>query len=815
MKKTFLFAYFILLSECLHAQTNSDSLLRIVQQGRADTAHVMALLGLAKFELEAPEPTRNLGKALQYEQQAIALARKIGFVQGQGRALLWENDYFELLGRSAEQTKRLEAAVDLFMSIKDFKQVTECYEKLAEIERKQHNRSTAKGYYQKILQIKPTLIKHKIYDPVYMAYYQIGRYYQKVLQIDSSNVYLKTAIDFSIQYDTKFWQAYVNYAYNALDADDYAKAIIALKQLLERAKVKKDAQAEMWGWSTLGSIYANLGSSSKAIDAYAQAEKCAAGVSENKQRSYHLAKLLVEVGLSPSKDKIDSLIALQKVIHKTDPCDFAYGELGVIYPLLGDLKGALHFYDELILQARNCQDTFYIVQGITRKANILMRLNRYQESRPLALHAYKMAQASGEPFLINEIEFVLSRQEAYYGNTARAEMLYQKANSYQDSAYQKKIEGMGKLAEQIEQEASHVVILERENQLLVAEMENRKLFIILLALGVIILIGLLINRQKVLRQTRKLTLEINQQLDDLGSHLNTSMEDLSDGLQEQIKLQSEGLKGIQKKLAGSGMQQGPKEKIQGLRSILEQQTNLSQMIRNSAAQKESQLRSFNYTVGHDLKSPLNNVHNFLELLALQPALQADEDSLHLLEKAKEANQVSKEMINGISEYADADNLPIQYEMIDTAQLLHSILKRMTIPASYSIIVSSDLPLLHADVFLMRQVFTNLISNAVKFTAKREKPEIIISGASDDTGTSIEVQDNGTGIPPASLPHIFTLFKSAHNRAEFEGQGIGLAIVKRIVERHRGRVNVRNNFGQGCVFAVQLPLKHRAIDTVKL
>ena len=110
----------ILDSFFVSAQVNSDSLLRIVQQGRADTAHVVALLGLANFELELPEPTRNLDKALQYEQQAIALARKIGFVQGQGRALLWENDYFELLGRSAEQTKRLEAAVDLFMSIKAY-----------------------------------------------------------------------------------------------------------------------------------------------------------------------------------------------------------------------------------------------------------------------------------------------------------------------------------------------------------------------------------------------------------------------------------------------------------------------------------------------------------------------------------------------------------------------------------------------------------------------------------------------------------------------------------------------------------------------
>lgn len=756
MKSALLFAYIILQAFCLYSQTNNDTLLRTVQQGLADTS------------------------GISY----------------------------------AEQTKRLEAAVDLFMSIEDYKQVTECYEKLAALEKKQYNQFKAMCYYQKILQIKPILIKNKIYDPLYSAYYQTGLYYRKLLQFDSSNFYLKIAIDFSIQYDTKFWQAYVNYAYNALDQDDYLKAIMASKQLLEKAKLKKDARAEMWGWNTLGSIYAYLGSSSKAIDAYAQAEKAAIGVSEVMRRSFHLSKLLAEVGLSPSKDKIDSLIAVRKVIQQTNPCELNYGETGVAYELLGDLTGALRFYDEFIPQAKTCEDTFHIVRGIARKANVLMRLNRYQESRPLTLYAYKMAQASGNSSLINEIEFILSRQEGYYGNTAEAERLFQKATNYQDSAYQKKIEGMGKLAEQIEQEASHVVILERENQLLVAEKANMRLFEILLALGVlsmIFLIGLVISRQQILRQTRQITREINQQMDAFSSHINTSIEGLTNGSQELIKLQSEEIKGIQKKLTRSDAQSDPKEKLQGLRSTLEQLTHLSQTIRDRAVQKESQLRSFNYTVGHDLKSPLNNVHNFLELLAIQPALQADENSLHLLEKAKEANQLSKEMIKGISEYADADNLPLQHETINTAQLLYSILNTMSIPASYSIVVTADLPFLYADVFLMRQVFTNLLSNAVKFTAKKEEPKIIISGTHHATGTSIHIQDNGTGIPPASLPHIFTLFKSAHNRAEFEGQGIGLAIVKRIVERHGGQITARSTFGQGSVFELNLPLKEQHDD----
>lgn len=246
--------------------------------------------------------------------------------------------------------------------------------------------------------------------------------------------------------------------------------------------------------------------------------------------------------------------------------------------------------------------------------------------------------------------------------------------------------------------------------------------------------------------------------------------------------------------------------------------NRMQSIKDKARkeQKENQrkteeLQAFNYTVSHDLKAPLTNAEHFITLIEARQNRQ--EDFGEYLTHFKKLIADMRQMIDGIGAYSQADGVVLSLQPIDTNALLSYVVEHLAplYPHAPTAVQWETLPPLHGDPLLLRQVLTNLIENALKFTQNIPNPAIRITGQRTSQSVHFQIQDNGIGFAPQAAERIFSLFHSAHPKGISKGSGIGLAIVKRIIERHKGKVWAESQgVGKGATFFLNLPVQENNI-----
>jgi light-regulated signal transduction histidine kinase (bacteriophytochrome) len=161
------------------------------------------------------------------------------------------------------------------------------------------------------------------------------------------------------------------------------------------------------------------------------------------------------------------------------------------------------------------------------------------------------------------------------------------------------------------------------------------------------------------------------------------------------------------------------------------------------------------------------------------------------------------LVDGLLAVSRMTHGTLQEEPIDFSLMVAEITRELN-PGGRADVRIEALPVVKGDVSALRQVWTNLISNAVKYSAKREQPEIRISAETIDDEVVFHVHDNGAGFDPAYASRMFGVFERLHAPNEFEGTGVGLAIVRRSVERHGGRVWADGRPDQGATFHFSLP-----------
>ncbi len=218
--------------------------------------------------------------------------------------------------------------------------------------------------------------------------------------------------------------------------------------------------------------------------------------------------------------------------------------------------------------------------------------------------------------------------------------------------------------------------------------------------------------------------------------------------------------------------------------------------------KNNELDQFSYVVSHDLKAPLRDIANIISWIeedhekAIIPEIR---DKFILIK-----NRIKRleNMINGLLEYARIGKIKKGTEKVDIAQLLKEIID-ILVPKSYETKIEGKMPILTTEKLHIEQVFSNLISNAVKHN-KNPNGKIIIrcEGLSDFYRFS--VSDNGPGIEPEYFDKIFVTFQTLQRKDTFESTGVGLAIVKKIVEDYKGTINVESQIGKGSTFAFTWP-----------
>lgn len=217
-----------------------------------------------------------------------------------------------------------------------------------------------------------------------------------------------------------------------------------------------------------------------------------------------------------------------------------------------------------------------------------------------------------------------------------------------------------------------------------------------------------------------------------------------------------------------------------------------------AANRE--LESFSYSVSHDLRAPLRAIAGFAGALteASTPA-----ESCHLVERIT-ANVVRMDqLIEALLALSRIGRLPFAKEPIELASLVRDVVLELAGEELGSRVVVDTLPIALGDGPLLRQVFVNLLSNALKFTRGTAHPRIEVGHAKEAGDVVYYVRDNGAGFDMAYAARMFGPFQRLHRQDEFEGTGIGLSIARRIVERHGGRIWAEAKVGQGATFYLTL------------
>lgn len=223
-----------------------------------------------------------------------------------------------------------------------------------------------------------------------------------------------------------------------------------------------------------------------------------------------------------------------------------------------------------------------------------------------------------------------------------------------------------------------------------------------------------------------------------------------------------------------------------------------------AANKE--MEAFSYSASHDLRAPLRHLAGYASLLQKNGAAQLDENSRRYVNTIIEESSRMGALIDHLLNFSRLGRAALQKRPVDLQKLVSELVANAALPDGQHIRWTiSDLPTVSADPSLLRLVFENLLSNAVKFTRKSNKPQIEIGCNPEHHQLVLFVKDNGEGFDMRYVDKLFGVFQRLHRADEFEGTGIGLANVRRIVSRHGGSTWAEGVVGKGATFFLTLPL----------
>lgn len=215
------------------------------------------------------------------------------------------------------------------------------------------------------------------------------------------------------------------------------------------------------------------------------------------------------------------------------------------------------------------------------------------------------------------------------------------------------------------------------------------------------------------------------------------------------------------------------------------------------------LTDFAYIVSHDLKAPLRGIGSIAEWLSADYAEKFDQEGQELMDLLLRRVTRLQNFIEGILRYSRVGRLEQEWELVDLQPLVEDVIENLDPPKEISVTIHNRLPRVYGGRVRLEQVFQNLLSNAIKYL---DKPagKIDIRTARQNGSWEIKVADTGPGIEPRHFEKIFQIFQTLAPRDEIESTGIGLTLVKKIVEMHGGRISVASKVGVGSAFTFTLP-----------
>ncbi|HEY6806775.1 MAG TPA: ATP-binding protein [Pyrinomonadaceae bacterium] len=233
----------------------------------------------------------------------------------------------------------------------------------------------------------------------------------------------------------------------------------------------------------------------------------------------------------------------------------------------------------------------------------------------------------------------------------------------------------------------------------------------------------------------------------------------------------------------------------------------NQKLQRDLQAANDELKAFSYSVSHDLRAPLRAIDGFSALLVEDLGDQIPEESKQTIKVIRESCSKMSQLIADLLAFFSLGQQALRAQNIDMSAMVQSVADELLRDGTKQTVQLkiSDLPPCRGDAALLRQVWSNLLGNSIKYTKKRDAPSISVDGKLNDNEIVYTIVDNGAGFDMQHADKLFEVFQRLHSSSEFDGTGIGLSIVRRIVQRHDGRVWATGEIDQGATFSFALPL----------